>query len=100
MTRLAPAAQQLVEQVRDQHPAMSWKVVGEPDGYRVYRQVRFDTETSSWLRPILDAIRDVRITDCSPDEQMVVTFVGDTRADWRDPYPLAIVAKVLYEPSD
>jgi hypothetical protein len=80
---------------------MTWEP-GELDGYQMVRAIRFDTDTSNWLRPILAAIDDPRIATCTADEQMTVEFIGNTRADWRDPYPLGIVAKVLYgeEPVD
>lgn len=97
MNHLVPAAEELVRGVQRLRPDATWQIVGTPDGYRRRRSIQFDTDTSSWLRPILHAILDQRVAEVSLDEQMTVTFVGDVRADRRDAYPLAIVAKVLYD---
>jgi hypothetical protein len=97
MNHLVPAAEALVHAVQVIRPDATWQMVGVPDGYQRRRSIQFDTDTSSWLRPILHAILDPRVAEVSHDEQMTVTFVGDVRADRRDPYPLGIVAKVLYD---
>jgi hypothetical protein len=97
MNNLVPAAAKLIDQVQGLRPDAAWLVVGDPDGYHRMRSVEFDTATSAWLRPILEAIRDPRVAAVSDDEQMCVTFVGDVRADRRDPYPLIPVARVLYQ---
>lgn len=97
MSHLVPAAATLVSQVVTLRPETTWETAGEPDGYQRIRSIEFDPDTSTWLRPILEAISDPRVAEFTLDNQMVVTFVGDVRADLRDPYPLTAVANVLYE---
>jgi hypothetical protein len=97
VSHLVHAAAVLVSQVGTLRPEATWETSGEPDGYQRIRSIEFDPDTSAWLRPILEAISDPRIDEFTLDNQMIVTFVGDVRADLRDPYPLTLVAKVLYD---
>jgi hypothetical protein len=70
---------------------------GEPDGYGFVRRITFDPRTSKWLVPILDAVNDPRIRQViyTGSGRAEVRFVGDTRADYKDPFGLAAVDKVL-----
>lgn len=98
MPSLVPAAQQLIQQVQNINPKAAVKSVGEQDGFGRLRSIQFDARTSRWLVPALEAIDDPRIASVSTDtRRAVVTFVGDTRADHRDPYPLDVVLRVLQD---
>lgn len=95
-TRLIPAAKQLTSEVEDM--GKPYKVTqGEPDGYGFIREIGFDARTSKWLVPILDAIGDERIRtiDYEGKGRASITFVGDTRADFSQPFGVAAVDKVL-----
>lgn len=89
---ITPAAQQLIEQVTELRPDAQATVVGDADGIGVHRTVAFDAETSAWLAPYLDAFKDERIESVDDDG---ITFVPDTRADFRAAYPFAEVGAVL-----
>lgn len=95
MTRLVPAAEELVAQVRILRPRSTW-TYGTPDGYDRIRTVQFDRRTSKWLRPIMEVVDDPRIYHLGDDDgRLIVTWVPDVRADNRRPYPLAEVERVL-----
>lgn len=97
MQRLIPAGQQLVAQVTTTDKRATAKIVGERDGLNFDRSVSFDARTSKWLVPVLRLIADPRIAsvEYGGKGQAVVTFVADTRADFRHPYPLEDVRAVL-----
>lgn len=95
MSRLPPAARQLIEQVSDTKSRA--KPVGDPDGFGVTRSVEFDAATSKRIVPILELAHDPRISniDYAGKGRATITFVGDHRADFRDPYPIEAVEAVL-----
>lgn len=62
---------------------------GEPDGLDVRRALKFDTETSKELGPILWVLNDPRIKSLTDDEAgLIVVFVDNYRADTRLPFDL------------
>jgi hypothetical protein len=74
-TRLVPAAAQLIAEIGD-------------TGRRY---------TSKWLIPILDACDDERImySEYNNKGRATIVFVRDTRADFKHPFGIAAVDKVL-----
>lgn len=104
MSRLAPAAIQLIEDVTalNQGRKMSASPVDRPDGLGIHRSIEFDAATSKWLVPVLDVIEDERIKRIvyTGKRRATITFVGDTRADHRDPFPLLRVHRILYGRSE
>lgn len=98
MTSLVNAARQLVEQVQALNPKAAVSA-GAPDGYGRLRSVEFDARTSKWLVPALNAVADPRVSriDYEDKGRAVVHFVGDTRADTREPYALEVALRVLKE---
>lgn len=100
MPRLVPAAQQLIEQVTALRKSAKASPAAEPDGIGRIRVIEFDARTSTWLAPVLEAVRDDRIAALEfHGKRLAVHFVSTTRADHRDPYPLAEVKAVLDETS-
>jgi hypothetical protein len=100
MTELPPAADQLIQQVTEVDENATCEPVGEPDGFGVTRDIKFDKATSKWLAPALEAIADDRIAATNlkgKAKELVVTFVPDVRADFRDGFPLNEVLEVLTE---
>jgi hypothetical protein len=96
MPRLIPAAQQMMSEIAD--TGREFKTVpGDPDGYGFIRRVTFDAKTSKWLVPLLEAVEDPRIRQVlyNGKGRAEIWFVGDTRADFKDPFGLAAVDKVL-----
>lgn len=99
MTRLTPAAMQLIVQVQKINPKFKATITGEPDGFGRYRAVEFDAASSKVIVPILEVLNDKRIAsvDYEGKGRAVVTFVSDTRADSRTEYPLETVNLILTE---
>lgn len=98
MSRLNPAAIQLITQVSNIDRKASAKAVDPGDGFGVHRSIEFDAKTSKWLFPALELIDDPRIDslDYEGKGRGVVHFVGDARADHRYPeYELEKVLAVL-----
>jgi hypothetical protein len=94
----APAAEQLVEQVKAVWPESEATYGDEPDGLGFIRTVSFDTKTSKELNDVLKAIEDERIESfriAGKDRRLFVYFVPDVRADFRDRYPIEEVRAVL-----
>lgn len=86
---LAPAAQQLIDEVAAAHPKAKAKTIGDPDGIGFNRQISFDAATTKWLTPLLDLIEDPRIASVEAESnRTVITLVGDTRADFAHPFGL------------
>jgi hypothetical protein len=95
---LVPAARQLVDEVEAAHPKAKVKIIGDPDGIGVHRQVSFDAATTKWLTPLLDAVQDERVLSVDAESnRTVITFVADTRADFAQPFGLAEADAVLNE---
>jgi hypothetical protein len=95
-TRLVPAAAQLIAEIGD--TGRRYKVSsGDPDGLGFIREVTFDPRTSKWLIPILDACDDERImySEYNNKGRATIVFVRDTRADFKHPFGIAAVDKVL-----
>jgi len=96
-TRLVPAAKQLISEISDM--GKPYKVTqGDPDGYGFIRDLTLDARSSKWLVPILDAIADERIRSIHHPEnkgRAQIKFVGDTRADFAQPFGIAAVDKVF-----
>ena len=97
MPRLIPAAQQLLDQVGESRTSMKKVTLGDPDGLGRVRSITFDAATSRWLSPILSAIGDDRIKDLThaSKSRLTVTFVSDYRADFKTPFPLDEIDRVL-----
>jgi hypothetical protein len=96
---IAPALQQFVAQVKNLRPDAKVQY-GEPDGIGFVREVSFDAQTGKVLKPILEVGIDPRIARFKiggRERRMTVTVVSDTRADYRDPFPIEDVAEVLKE---
>ena len=103
MTRIPPAARQLITEVLAYEPHASAEPTGDPDGYGVHRTIEFDPTTSEWLRPVMDVILDAdeRIESVHGRKHLKVTFVGDVRADHTDePFEVADVAAIFAEEQD
>jgi len=90
-----PAARRLIAQVTEHKPDAEVTDAGEPDGYGVTRSITFDAKTSKWLRPILEACDDHRIADITGKTKATVTFVGDSRADFGQPFDIDAADSVL-----
>ena len=97
MSRLVPAAAQLIEQVTRLNHNAKAKAVDPPDGFGRHRSIEFDARTSKWLAEALNAINDPRIdyVQYEGKGKAIVNFVPDTRADHRTVYPLESVLRVL-----
>lgn len=97
MPRLAPAAQQLIDQVGEARTSMKKVTLGDPDGLDRIRSVTFDATTSRWLVPILDAISDERIrtVEWAGKGRATIHFVSDYRADFKTPFPIDEVGHIL-----
>lgn len=93
---IAPAAAQLVQQVRQVWPRATYEY-GPPDGIGFQRTVTFDKRTSKALGPVLLIVDDPRVRDLvvESDKRVTVVFVADTRADHRTPFPLAEVQAII-----
>lgn len=94
MAGTIPAMRQLLEQVAARNPDVDYEL-SDVDGFDRYRSVTFDEATAEWLIPALRVIEDPRIAD-TVDRK--VTFVGDVRADFAQPFPIEDVADILSEP--
>lgn len=99
MKRTTPAANQLIMQAARLNPKVKAQAVGEPDGLGYFRSIEFDAATSKQIVPILEVIEDPRIASIEYEGKgkAVVTFVPDTRADFKDEYPLQAVNLILTE---
>lgn len=97
MNRIPPAARQLIAEIAEIHPDAEPHIVGDPDGFGVYRQVQFTK--AEWLADALEAIGDDRIASVVRENQAstLVTFTDTTRADYAYPYDIADVHAVLLE---
>lgn len=97
MPTLTNSAQQLLRQVTVLNPKVGARVAGPQDGYGRLRSLEFDARTSKWLVPALEAVNDERIDNIeySGKGRAVVHFVGDTRADSREPFPIEVALRVL-----
>lgn len=97
--RLPYAARTLIEQVQAEKPKATYETVGEPDGFRVNRTIKFDKRTSKWLAPLLVETEDERIAEASLTDAgyLHVRFVGSPVADQRDEFPLVEAETVLAE---
>src|SRR5262245_36283203 len=97
MSRLVPAAVQLITQVTQINPNVKAKAVDPPDGFGRHRSIEFDARTSKWLNDALLALHDPRIdyVQYTGKGRAIVNFVADTRADHRTPYPLTSVLRIL-----
>lgn len=101
MSRLVPAAAQLLSQVQAMRPDAEAEQ-GDPDGFNRVRSITFDKTTSKWLEPIMRAVTDPRIhhtsyTGPKKDLRLTVTFVPDVRADRTQPFPIEEADAVLNE---
>jgi hypothetical protein len=99
MSRIPPAARQLIAQVSEGNKVKATPV-GDPDGFGVTRSIEFDAATSKRIVPILELARDPRIAtiDYEGKGRATITFVGDYRADRNTPFPVESVEAVLSEP--
>jgi hypothetical protein len=97
MSRITPAAQQLMREVTALNSHAAMKAVDPPDGFGRHRSIQFDAKTSKWLVPAIEAMNDSRIShvDYEGKGRATVTWVGDTRADRQDDYLLSYVVRVL-----
>jgi len=81
------------------HSGKRFKVSpGNADGYGFIRDITFDARTSNWLVPILEAIEDPRIRYIAQPHgkgRATIRFVGDTRADFKNPFGIDAVDHVL-----
>lgn len=98
-----PAASQLLYEVQTCEKDASFEPVGEADGLGVHRVVQFDEESSKWLPKVMDVVlesNENRVQAVGQiDGHTHVTFVGDTRADFIQPFRIAEV-KVILEDDD
>lgn len=88
MRRVAKAAQQLLSQVDEQVTRVSSCVVGDPDGYGVYRSVQVDAVAIRG--PLADdpRVRAIAVLDSAAGPVAIVTFVAGTAADRTEPFDL------------
>lgn len=103
MSRIPPAARLLISEVRDYNDDATAEPDGEPDGLGLHRAIAFDHRTSGWLTPVMELIAedDERIAEVHTNNDcLIVTFVGDVRADFTQPYGIATVADVFAEGDD
>jgi len=87
-----------VEQVAERHPKAKWELTGERDGFGRYRSVTFrDRRASAWLEKVLPLMWDEpRLRAFTVKNGYVtVTFVADSRADFRHPFPFEAAETVL-----
>lgn len=94
--RFPYAAKQLLRQAQEQRPKAKMTAQGDPDGLGVHRTIVFDKRTSTYLAPLLDQIKDPRITEhhLTNAGYLHVTFTPTWRGDVKDPFPLADAAVV------
>jgi hypothetical protein len=96
MTRLTPAARQLIAEVQKVNKDATADPHGDPDSFGVTRSVRFDSDTGAWLKDALDAVGDSRIASYKRDAHgFTVEFVGTHHADRKDAFDVGGVNKVL-----
>jgi hypothetical protein len=96
MSRLVPAARQLIRQVHDLHPKAKITALSEVDGLGFQRSIRIEGEPGKRLAPALEAMKDPRIAEVVKSNKGTrVTFVTTTRADHAHAFPLAEVLAVL-----
>ena len=96
MTRIPHAAKVLTAQVEATKKNAKWEPIGQPDGFDVYRSIRFDKVTSKWLAPLLRELADNRIYYAGINKgQLIVQFVHTTLADTKDTYNLADAETVV-----
>lgn len=94
--RIPHAATQLIEQVTAERKSAKYEREGEPDGLEVIRTISFDKGTSTWLKPILEAVEDERIQEMHLlKDRLHVTFTAGPEADSREEFPLADADEVL-----
>lgn len=98
MPHLVLAAKTLLRQVEEAKPKMKVDY-GEPDGLNRIRSLEFDTRTSKWLAPILEACADSRIAalPMSDKNRLTVRFVPTVHADDTTPFQIAEADSVLNE---
>lgn len=99
--RIPPAARRLVDQVTaemDTDPG--WWVEDDADGFGRHRSVVFDKDTATWLLPVLEANKDKRIESfgLNGEDNLVVTFVADVRADRTQDFVISEARAILAEP--
>lgn len=94
--RIPHAARTLVRQMSERFPE-DLAAFDDVDGFGVYRSVRYEGEAASFLKAADLALSlDPRVQSVvSVEEQVLITFVGDARADHAQPeYPLDSVAEI------
>jgi hypothetical protein len=99
MSRIVPAAYQLMAEVEEQKP--KFKVTyGKPDGIDVIREFTFDAATSKWLVPILGILKDTRIKSVNVNgkHRATVRFVASHWADHKETFMLARIDEALNGP--
>jgi hypothetical protein len=91
MPRQTRAALRLLQEAQGLRHSAKGQPHGDPDGFGVYRAIKFDKNTSKWLAPALEDIGDARIESVNLTDAgyLHVTFVGRPQADHRDPFYLA-----------
>ena len=97
MSRLPYAAHTLIEQVKAEKKRAKVEEVGEPDGFRVVRTIKFDKQTSKWLAPLLEVIDDDRIEawGLTDADYLHITFSSGPIADQREQFPLADAKTII-----
>lgn len=96
MSRIIPAAVQLIEEVTDQGRRVQVRAVDCPEnGW--HRSVSFDADTSKWLFKVLGMINDPRIASIAydTDRRCVVTFVSEDRAHYMYEFGIEHAMNVL-----
>lgn len=89
MPHLVRAGQTLLRQVYERRDGVDANAI-DVDGINRYRSIDFNTKTSKWLRPILEACADPRIKalDDGKRGHLIVRFVDTVAAD--DPSEFAL----------
>ncbi len=97
MARLPYGAVALIDEVQRCRSGVTAKPVGDPDGFDVFRTIKFDKRTSDWLAPLLDQIKDPRIVERQVTDAgyLHVTFSPRPIADFRDKWPLEAAQQVV-----
>lgn len=95
MNRIPPAAKQLAAEVAACDSEVNVIASGEADGYGVHRSLTFTQ--APWLGDALEAVDDERILSYVRENAhtVLVTFVGDTRADATFDFDIDAVYEVL-----
>lgn len=88
MPRLPYAATTLIQQVQNERKSATAQPHGDPDGFGVFRTIKFDKKSSPWVAERLQHDERVLETELTEAGYLHVTFSDRPAADIRDPFVL------------